>query len=95
MLITGGITDDQVPYWQPAKWTAKLRATKTDERELLLRMHMGAGHGGASGRYDLLREVAHDYAFVLRAVGLANAEPRSGSAAEAASETVPTEGVTG
>ena len=94
MLITGGITDDQVPYWQPAKWTAKLRATKTDDRELLLRMHLGAGHGGASGRYDLLREVAHDYAFVLRAVDLADAEPRSGSAAEAASETVPTEGVT-
>ncbi len=79
MLITGGITDDQVPYWQPAKWTAKLRATRTNDADLLLRMHMGAGHGGASGRYDLLREVAHDDAFVLRAVGLAETDPTPGS----------------
>jgi oligopeptidase B len=75
MLITGGITDDQVPYWQPAKWTAKLRAANAGDRDVLLRMNMGAGHGGASGRYDLLREVAHDFAFVLRAVGLEYAEP--------------------
>jgi oligopeptidase B len=78
MLITGGITDDQVPYWQPAKWIAKLRAAATNDGEFLLRMHMGAGHGGASGRYDRLREVAHDYAFVLRAVGLEEATSPSG-----------------
>ncbi len=81
MLITGGITDDQVPYWQPAKWAAKLRAANTGNREVLLRMHMGAGHGGASGRYDLLREVAHDFAFILRAVGLDEAEPAPPSVA--------------
>ena len=70
LLITGGIEDDQVPYWQPAKWAAKLRATKTDDNPLLVRMNMGAGHGGASGRYDRYREVAHDLTFVLRAMGV-------------------------
>ncbi|HEU5434465.1 MAG TPA: prolyl oligopeptidase family serine peptidase, partial [Thermomicrobiales bacterium] len=74
LLITGGVNDDQVPYWQPAKWTAKLRAVAPDGNFVLLRMNLGAGHGGASGRYDRLRELAHDYAFVLFALGLAGSE---------------------
>ena len=65
MLITAGLNDPRVAYWEPAKWTAKLRATKTDTNRLLLRTNMGAGHGGASGRYDALRETAFKYAFIL------------------------------
>jgi oligopeptidase B len=71
MLVTAGLNDPRVAYWEPAKWTAKLRATKTDANRLLLRTNMGAGHGGASGRYDSLREVAFKYAFILDALGLA------------------------
>ncbi|HPC11821.1 MAG TPA: prolyl oligopeptidase family serine peptidase, partial [candidate division Zixibacteria bacterium] len=56
--------------WEPAKWTAKLRATKTDDHVLLLKTNMGAGHGGASGRYDYLKEVALEYAFILDQLGL-------------------------
>ncbi|MDQ3692756.1 MAG: S9 family peptidase [Chloroflexota bacterium] len=67
MLITGGIEDDQVQYWQPAKWIAKLRTRSTSGQPLFLRVNMGAGHSGSSGRYDNLRERAHDYAFMLRA----------------------------
>ena len=52
MLITGGLTDPRVTYWEPAKWAAKLRATKTDDNLLLLKINMGAGHGGKSGRWD-------------------------------------------
>jgi oligopeptidase B len=70
MLVTAGLNDPRVAYWEPAKWTAKLRATKTDANRLLLRTNMGAGHGGASGRYDLLREVAFKYAFILDALGV-------------------------
>jgi oligopeptidase B len=58
-------------YWEPAKYVAKLRTLKTDANELLLKTNMAAGHGGASGRYDFLREVALDYSFVLTQVGLA------------------------
>jgi oligopeptidase B len=65
LLITAGLNDPRVAYWEPAKWTAKLRATKTDRNRLLLKTNMGAGHGGASGRYDVLREVAFKYAFIL------------------------------
>ena len=65
MLITGGLNDPRVTYWEPAKWAAKLRATKTDDNLLLLKINMGAGHGGKSGRYDSLREDAEAYAFVL------------------------------
>jgi oligopeptidase B len=65
MLITAGLNDPRVAYWEPAKWTAKLRATKTDQNRLLLRTNMDAGHGGASGRYDVLRETAFKYAFIL------------------------------
>ena len=69
MLITGGLHDPRVTYWEPAKWAAKLRATKTDDNLLLLKINMGAGHGGKSGRYDSLREDAEAYAFVLTQMG--------------------------
>jgi len=65
MLITAGLNDSRVKYWEPAKWTAKLRELKTDNNILLLKTNMGAGHGGASGRYDSLQELAFKYAFVL------------------------------
>ena len=70
MLVTAGLNDPRVAYWEPAKWTARLRARKTDGNRLLLRTNMGAGHGGASGRYDHLREVAFKYAFLLDVVGV-------------------------
>jgi oligopeptidase B len=69
MLITGGLTDPRVTYWEPAKWAAKLRATKTDDNVLLLKINMGAGHGGKSGRWESLREEAEAYAFVLTQMG--------------------------
>jgi len=65
MLITGGLNDPRVTYWEPAKWAAKLRATKTDDNLLLLKINMGAGHGGKSGRWESLREDAEAYAFVI------------------------------
>lgn len=69
MLITAGLNDPRVGYWEPAKWAAKLRATKTDGNILLLKTNMGAGHGGASGRYDYLKEIAFEYAFILDQLG--------------------------
>jgi oligopeptidase B len=69
MLVTGGLTDPRVTYWEPAKWTAKLRATKTDDNLLLMKMNMGAGHGGKSGRWNSLYEVAEAYTFVLTQLG--------------------------
>jgi len=71
MLITAGLNDPRVAYWEPAKWTAKLRAMKTNQNRLLLRTNMGAGHGGASGRYDVLRELAFKYAFILDVLEMA------------------------
>jgi len=65
ILITGGLTDPRVTYWEPAKWAAKLRANKTDGNLLLLKINMGAGHGGKSGRWERLHEVAETYGFVL------------------------------
>jgi len=65
MLVTAGLNDPRVGYWEPAKFVAKLRATKSDDHVLLLRTNMGAGHGGASGRYDALHEQAIRYAFIL------------------------------
>ncbi|MDA1082106.1 MAG: S9 family peptidase [Gemmatimonadetes bacterium] len=65
MLITSGINDPRVAFWEPAKWIAKLRAVRTDSNTLLLKMQMGAGHGGPSGRYERLKEQAFRYAFML------------------------------
>ena len=72
MLVKTGLNDSQVMYWEPAKYVAKLRTLKTDANALLLKTNMGAGHGGASGRYDYLREIAFDYAFVLSQLGITN-----------------------
>ncbi|UAB80778.1 S9 family peptidase [Marixanthomonas sp. SCSIO 43207] len=65
LLVTTGLHDSQVQYWEPAKWVAKLRDMKTDDNKLLLHTNMDAGHGGASGRFEALKEVAMDYAFIL------------------------------
>ena len=73
MLITSGLNDSRVAYWEPTKWVARLRERKTDGNPLLLRMNMGAGHGGSSGRYERLKEIAFDYAFMLDQVGLSGA----------------------
>jgi oligopeptidase B len=72
MLVKVSLNDSQVPYWEGTKLVAKLRATKTDNNPLLLKANMGAGHGGSSGRYDYLREVAFDYAFMLWQIGISN-----------------------
>jgi oligopeptidase B len=69
MLVYAGFYDPRVGYWEPAKWVARLRAFKTDDNVLLLKTNMGAGHGGSSGRYDYLREIAFDYAFLLDILG--------------------------
>ena len=68
MLVTAGLSDPRVTYWEPAKWVAKLRATKTDRNLLLLKTNMGAGHGGKSGRYVSLEEAAEEYAFLITQV---------------------------
>lgn len=70
MLVTAGLNDPRVSYWEPAKWVAKLRSLKTNQNMLLLKTNMGAGHGGASGRYDYLKEIAFDYAFILDRIGV-------------------------
>lgn len=70
MLVTGGLNDPRVTYWEPAKWVAKLRDVKTDDNLLLLKINMGAGHGGKSGRFERLFEVAEEYTFLLMAFGL-------------------------
>jgi oligopeptidase B len=70
MLVTTSLNDSQVGYWEPSKWVAKLRAMKTDNNPLYLKVNMAGGHGGSSGRYDALRERAFRYAFMLDAVGI-------------------------
>lgn len=70
LLVTTGLHDSQVQYWEPAKWVAKLRAMKTDNNRLLLKTNLEAGHGGASGRFKRYREVALDYAFILDLAGI-------------------------
>ncbi|VVN94107.1 S9 family peptidase [Pseudomonas fluorescens] len=70
-LVIAGYNDSRVQYWEAAKWVAKLRATKTDDHLLLLKTELGAGHGGMSGRYQGLRDVALEYAFVFKALGIA------------------------
>ncbi|HUU46257.1 MAG TPA: S9 family peptidase [Acidobacteriota bacterium] len=71
MMITAGLNDPRVQYWEPAKWTAKLRARKTDDNLLVFKTEMGAGHGGSSGRYDYLKDLAFEYAFILDRLGMA------------------------
>ena len=70
MLVTTGLHDSQVQYWEPAKWVAKLRELKTDNNKLLLHTDMDSGHGGASGRFESLKEVAMEYAFLLDMEGI-------------------------
>jgi oligopeptidase B len=65
LLVTTGLNDPRVAYWEPAKWVARLRTLKTNHNDLFLHTNMGAGHGGASGRFDQLREIALEYAFIL------------------------------
>ncbi|HYL36711.1 MAG TPA: S9 family peptidase [Bryobacteraceae bacterium] len=69
MLVTAGLNDPRVSYWEPAKWVARLRAMKKDKNILLLKTNMGSGHFGPSGRYEGIKEVAFDYAFLLWALG--------------------------
>lgn len=70
LLVTAGLNDPRVTYWEPAKWVAKLRELKTDDNELLLKTNMGAGHGGKSGRFESLRETAEEFAFILWQMGI-------------------------
>jgi oligopeptidase B len=70
MLVKTSLNDSQVMYWEPAKYVAKLRTLKTNSTPLLLHINMDAGHGGASGRYDYLKEIAFDYAFLLTQLGI-------------------------
>ena len=72
MLVTTGLHDSQVQYWEPAKWVAKMRAVKSGDSPLMLHTNMEAGHGGASGRFQRLKEVARDYAFFIDLAGLNN-----------------------
>ena len=70
LLVTAGLNDPRVTYWEPAKWVAKLRELKTDNNELLLKTNMGAGHGGKSGRFESLKETAEEFAFILWQLGV-------------------------
>ena len=70
LYVTTGLNDSQVQYFEPAKWVAKLRATKTDKNPLLFKINMSAGHGGKSGRFESLNETAEEYAFMLSLLGV-------------------------
>jgi oligopeptidase B len=70
LLVTAGLNDPRVTYWEPAKWVSKLRELKTDRNELLLKINMGAGHGGKSGRFESLHETAEEFAFILWQLGI-------------------------
>lgn len=72
LMVTAGLNDPRVTYWEPAKWVAKLRATKSDDNILILKTNMGAGHGGKSGRFESLRETAEEFAFILWQLGVAD-----------------------
>ena len=74
LLVTAGLNDPRVTYWEPAKWVAKLRATKTDDHTLLLKTNMGAGHGGKSGRFASLYETAEEFAFILTQLGVVESD---------------------
>ena len=71
IMVTAGLNDPRVTYWEPAKWVAKLRELKTDSNELILKTNMGAGHGGKSGRFESLHETAEEFAFILWQLGVA------------------------
>ncbi|MGB3388423.1 MAG: S9 family peptidase [Pseudaminobacter sp.] len=75
ILAVAGLTDPRVTYWEPAKWVARLRKLKTDRNPVLFKINMDAGHAGASGRFSRLEEIAYTYAFALKVVGKASAEP--------------------
>ena len=77
MLVTAGLNDPRVTYWEPAKWVAKLRELKTDANELLLKTNMGAGHGGKSGRFESLEETAEEFAFILWQLGVEDSSSRT------------------
>jgi oligopeptidase B len=79
LLVTAGVSDPRVTYWEPAKWVARLRALKTDANWLLLRTNMSAGHGGAAGRFDFLEEIAFRYAFLLKVIGRTETAPLAGA----------------
>ena len=70
MLVTTGLHDSQVQYWEPAKWVAKLRTLKTNKKLLYLDTNMDTGHGGASGRFESLKEVAKEFSFLLDLEGI-------------------------
>jgi len=72
ILITTSLNDPRVSYWEPTKWTVKLRALKTDNNPLLYKINMDAGHGGSSGRYDYLKDIALEYAFIFKILGIKN-----------------------
>ena len=76
LMVTAGLNDPRVTYWEPAKWVAKLRDVKTDSNILVFKTNMGAGHGGKSGRFAALEELAEEYAFILTQFGLGNAAAR-------------------
>ncbi len=78
ILITAGLNDPRVHYWEPTKWSAKLRAARTDDNQLILKTNMGAGHGGASGRYGRYEELAFEYAFIIDRVGIPSASIERG-----------------
>lgn len=71
LMVTAGLNDPRVTYWEPAKWVARLREVKTDGNELILKTNMGAGHGGKSGRFESLKETAEEFAFILWQLGVA------------------------
>jgi oligopeptidase B len=75
VLAIAGLTDPRVTYWEPAKWVAKLREKSRGENPVLFKIHMDSGHGGASGRFSRLEEIAYTYSFALKCVGLAEASP--------------------
>ena len=73
MLVTAGLHDPRVAYWEPSKWVAKLRDRKTDDNLLLFKCDLGAGHFSKSGRFDKLKEIALEHAFLLKVTGAAAA----------------------
>jgi len=75
ILAFAGLTDPRVTYWEPAKWVARLRDRRTNDNLLILKTNMEAGHGGASGRFEQLKEIAFDYAFALKVAGRAGTAP--------------------